>query len=410
MIALQYRKSVPRYIWVRLLGGRYPRMVSGPGGFLRLTQVPEPKLPNGSWARVRPEISGICGSDVATVAGQTSIYLSAFTSFPFVPGHEVVGRVIETGAAVTTVNVGDKVVLEPALGCSVRGFHDLCRPCQGGHYANCERVTEGDISAGIQTGYCHDTGGGWGSELVSHESQLHRVPNGVSDEAAVMTEPLSCAVHGVLEARIPEESNVLVVGCGTIGLLTIAALRALAPTCTVIAIAKYPHQQELARLLGAGHVLETGQKGYERLAQLCGATLHSLALGKPAVLGGFDVTFECTGSAGGVEDAIRWTRSQGQLVITGMPAANKIDLAPLWYQELRVNGSYAYSMETNGQGKVKTFRLALDMLSQNGWGDRLADLVRHHYRLKDYRHAIATAMRPGRTGAVKTVFDFAHED
>ena len=388
-------------------------MVTAPGGFLRLTRVEEPQLPTPSWVRVRPALSGICGSDLATVAGKSSIYMSAFTSFPFVPGHEVVGNVIETGAAVERLKVGDRVVLEPALGCSVRGIADLCHPCQEGHYANCERVTQGDVSSGVQIGYCRDTGGGWGSELVAHDTQLHLVPDAIPNEAAVITEPLSCALHGVLEARVPEGARVLVVGSGTIGLLTIAALRAHAPTCTIVAVAKYDHQRELAGSMGAEHVVPPGGKGYGQLAQLSGAESYDLPLGKPAVLGGFEVTFECTGSAGGVEDAIRWTRSQGQLVITGMPAVGKIDLAPMWYQELRVNGAYAYSLETNGEtngkAKVKTFSLALDMLSQDEWRNRLAAMVRHRFRLKQHRKAIATAMRPGHSGAVKAVFDFAQE-
>ena len=409
MLALQYRKSVARYAWVRLVGGRFPRMVTGPGAFLRLTEVPEPGLPHPSWARVQPSLSGICGSDLATVAARGSIYLSAFISFPFVPGHEVVGRVIETGSAVTEVKVGDRVVLEPALGCSVRGLEDLCRPCQNGHYANCERVTEGDVSAGIQTGYCHDTGGGWGPQLVAHESQLHRVPDAVPDEAAVMAEPLSCAVHGVLAAQVHEGARVLVIGCGSIGLLTVAALRARAPTCTIVAVAKYAHQQDLAKDLGAEHVVSPGREGYEDLARLSDASLHPLSLGKPAVLGGFDATFECTGSAAGVEDALRWTRSQGKLVMTGMPGINKIDLTPLWYQELNVSGAYAYSMEQGADGRVRTFDLALDMLSQDGWGDRLAALVRHRFPLRRHREAIATAMGAGRSGAIKTVFDIADE-
>ena len=252
MLALQYRKSVPRYVWVKLVGGRFPGALTAPGGFLHLTQVPEPSLPTASWVRIRPSLSGICGSDLGAVAGKSSIYLSAFTSFPFVPGHEVVASVVETGPAVSSVSVGERVVLEPALGCTARGFSDLCHPCRDGHYANCERVTQGDVSAGVQTGYCRDTGGGWGSELVAHESQLHVVPGSVPDEAAVMTEPLSCAMHSVLEAQLPEGARVLVVGSGTIGLLTVAALEALAPTATVVAVAKYAHQKELATALGAG--------------------------------------------------------------------------------------------------------------------------------------------------------------
>ena len=77
---------------------------------------------------------------------------------------------------------------------------------------------------------------------------------------------------------------------------------------------------------------------------------------------------ECSGSASGMEDAVRWTRSQGQLVLTGMPVVSKMDLTPLWYQELRVSGSYTYSVETNGGAPVKTFQLALNMLRQDGWG------------------------------------------
>ena len=73
--------------------------------------MPEPRLPTTEWVRVRPVLSGICGSDVATLSAKGSIYLSAFTSFPFVPGHEVVGRVVETGGAVSGFGVGDRVAL-----------------------------------------------------------------------------------------------------------------------------------------------------------------------------------------------------------------------------------------------------------------------------------------------------------
>ena len=296
MLALQYRKSVPRYLWVRLLGRRFPSVATAPGGMLRPAHVPEPSLPTERWARVRPILSGICGSDVATVAGKSSIYLSAFTSFPFVPGHEVVGEVVETGSGVSAVSVGDRVVLEPALGCDVRGIPDRCVRCMEGHYANCERVMQGDVSPGIQTGYCRDTGGGWSSAFVAHESQLHRAPDDVPNEAAVLVEPLSCAIHAVLEARLEEGSSVLVVGCGAIGLLTIAALRVFAPSSVVVAVAKYDHQRDLALAFGAEHVVPPGGRGYGRLTELSGGSSHPLPLGRPAILGGFDAAFECTGS------------------------------------------------------------------------------------------------------------------
>lgn len=410
MLALQYRKSALRYVWMRLLGGRSSKTITRPGAFLRLTHVPEPNLPGPSWVRVRPILSGICGSDVAAATGSSSIYLSAFLSSPFVPGHEVAGRVTEVGPEVSSVQVDERVVLEPALGCPVRGIKEMCRPCTEGYYGNCERVTAGDIAPGIQTGYCRDTGGGWSTQLVAHESQLHSVPDEVPDQAAVLTEPLSCAVHGVLKAQIAEGARVLVVGCGAIGLLTIAALRGFAPSCTIIAMARYTHQQELAVALGADHVVQAGRNGYEQLAGLSDAAIYPLPIGKPAILGGFDATFECSGSPSGVEDALRWTRSHGKVVMLGMPHVSKTDLVPLWSKELSVLGAYAYSVETWDEGRVKTFDLALGLLARDGWAERLEGLVRHRFPLRRHRAALAAAMSPGRSGAVKVAFDFTEEE
>ncbi|MDQ4097557.1 MAG: alcohol dehydrogenase catalytic domain-containing protein, partial [Actinomycetota bacterium] len=84
-------------------------------GPLTLTEVDEPALPGPGWVRVRPRLSGICGSDLATVDGRSSRYFEPVVSFPFVPGHEVVGEV--SGGAGTR-----RVVLEPVLGCAVRGI------------------------------------------------------------------------------------------------------------------------------------------------------------------------------------------------------------------------------------------------------------------------------------------------
>ena len=377
--------------------------------FLGLARMPEPELPSPSWVRVRPLLSGICGSDTAAITAQSSLYLPGLTSFPFVPGHEVVGRVEAIGPDVHNVASGDRVVMEPALGCRVRGFAEPCRPCREGHDANCQRVTEGDIAPGIQTGYCRDTGGGWSGQLVAHESQLHRVPDGLSDEAAVLAEPLSCALHAVLQAELPAQAQVLVVGAGSVGLLTMAALRFLHPDCTIVAMARYPHQQEAARSLGADHLVPGGPGAYAELARLAGGSVHALPLGKPVVMGGFDVAFECVGAQSSLEDALRWTRPQGQVVLVGMPAPMQTDLAPLWYQEIRLTGAYAYGLETWMGRRVRSFDIGLEMLSDGDWAHRLEALVRHRFPLRGYRRAIATALRPGRSGAIKTVFDLRGE-
>ena len=408
MRALQYRRSIPRYLVARLLARRFPGLVVNLAATFRMAETPEPKLPGPEWVRVRPLLSGICGSDTAVLTAESTPYLSPLISFPFVPGHEIVGEVVDGGPAAAEFAAGQRVVVEPALGCKVRGLKEPCGPCLSGMHAACERVLEGDISAGIQTGFCRDTGGGWGPLLAAHKSQLYRVPDSLSNEAAVLTEPLSCAVHGVLRASLRAQSRVLVIGCGTIGLLTIAALRAFAPTCTIVAMARYPHQRQLAQDLGATHVVAAGRTGYQQLAGLTGGKLLKLPWGKPHVLGGVEASFVCSGSAGAWEDALRWTRARGPVVMVAMPAEPRVDLTPLWYKELNVYGSYAYGQEQrspNSPVTATTFQLALDMMAAQGWGERLAPLVRHRFPIRQYRRAFLTATQVGRHGSVKTVFD-----
>lgn len=221
----------------------------------------------------------------------------------------------------------------------------------------------------------------------------------------MLTEPLSCALHAVLQARIPDAANVLVVGSGAIGLLTIAAIRVLNPSSTIVATVRHPHQGEVALSLGADRLITAGHGSYLELADFTGAGIHSLPMGKPVVVGGFDISFDCVGSATSFEDAVRWTRAQGQVVLVGMPGPMHMDLAPLWYNEVQLIGTYAYGLELHQGRQLKTFDLALEVLASNGLANQLEKLVRHHFPLNRYRQAINTAMRPAKFGAIKTVFD-----
>ena len=171
MKTLQYRRSITRYALLKLLGQRFPGICNSRVSPVALRDIPEPELPTPQWARVAPKLAGICGSDIATLCAKGSPYLAPITSMPFVLGHEVVGVVTEIGAEVERVKVGDRVVLHPALGCKVRGIDPPCAACREGKEALCRNVTTGDISAGIQTGYCRDTGGAFSESFVAHESQ-----------------------------------------------------------------------------------------------------------------------------------------------------------------------------------------------------------------------------------------------
>ena len=404
MKAIQYTKSIPRYLAMRHLGKRWRNLYTSFVSCVHLVDIPEPQLPTPEWVKVKPRLSGICGSDLATITAKGSPYFSPFTSTPFVLGHEIVGEIAETGAAVEGFSVGARVVIEPALSCQVRGITPPCHQCRNQRLANCENITKGDISAGVQTGYCRDTGGGWSEYVLAHQSQLHLVPDDILDETAVLLEPFACALHGVLKTEFNETDEICVIGGGTIGILTIAALRGLGHRNRILIFAKYPHQQQLALELGADDVLSPNSGRYAAFCELTGAASHQPELGQQVLIGGVDVTFDCIGSSVTIDDALRFTRAGGDVILVGMPGIPKnVDWTSIWYKQLNVKGAYTYGLETHNGEQIHTFTLGMRLLQKMGPG--LRPLVSKPFPLRDYKRAIQTAMNTGKTATVKTAFD-----
>ncbi len=396
MLAIEYVRSVPRFLTARLLGSRWNWIYTSGFGTIRLADIAEPALPGPCWTRVKPILSGICGSDLATLTAKGSTYFSPFTSCPFVFGHEVVGRVVEVGPEVSRVKVGDRVVLEPPLHCRVRGIEPVCGECAVGRTSHCTNIAAGDIAEGVQTGYCRDTGGGWSSAFVAHQIQLHRIEDDLPDQAAVLIEPFSCSLHAAQIAAVQEGQTVLVIGCGTIGALTIAALRGLGTACRILAVAKYSHQRKAALAFGADQVIESGAGSFENLAQTLGSTIHHPDLSRPVLLGGgADVCLDCIGSSDSIDDALRLTRNRGTVILVGMPGVpGGVDWTSIWYKELDVRGSYTCDSST--------FEKSIAMVARVK--RKLDGFVGAQFRLEEYKEAIRVAMRSGREGVLKTVF------
>ena len=404
MQAIQYIKSIPRYLAMRYLGKSWRSLYTSPISCTRLVDVPEPQLPTPQWVKIRTRLSGICGSDLATITAKGSPYFSPFTSTPFVFGHEIVGEVAELGDAIEGVSLGERVVIEPALPCRVREIDPPCYQCQNARFTHCENITRGSISEGVQTGYCRDTGGGWSQYLLAHQSQLHPVPDEISDELAVLLEPFACAIHGVLQAEIQETDDICVIGGGTIGLLTVAALRMLDYRKRILILAKHPHQQEFAREFGADVVIPANSGRYAAFCELTDAEPYQPELGQQVLLGGVDVTFDCVGSSTSIDDALRFTRADGEVILLGMPGIPKnIDWTSIWYKQLRVKGAYTYGLETYEGEEIHTFQLGLRLLQEHG--TQLLSLVGTPFLLQDYKRALQTALNTGKTATVKTVFD-----
>src|SRR5690606_41307084 len=135
---------------------------------------------------------------------------------------------------------GRPVVGTPRLACGRRGLEPVCAACAGGEYGRCRRTTDGAIGSGPMIGYHPGVGGGWSRYFVAHVSQLHR-PGQLPDEIAVLTDPFASALRPVLlhppyrggEDYHParpgwmgdEPDTILVIGAGTIRVLTVNALR-----------------------------------------------------------------------------------------------------------------------------------------------------------------------------------------
>ena len=176
----------------------------------------------------------------------------------------------------------------------------------------------------MQTGYCAATSGGWAGVCLAHESQLHAVPDGLSDRAASLLEPFACAAHGVERAleglRDRSPHTVLVAGAGPLGLLTILALRASGCTGHLLAVARHPRQQERALRFGATQVVSPDEAP-AAVRRLVRAVRLEPDQGPSFLLDGVDVAFECAGTPSALDLALRTTRAGGRVVLVGLPGA-----------------------------------------------------------------------------------------
>ncbi len=375
------------------------RLAPGRGaavGPLALGDVDPPVPPTEEWVRLRPRLAGICGSDLATLDGRASLYFAPITSFPFTPGHEVVGELDD----------GSRVVLIPVLHCGVRGIDPPCPSCADGRTHHCERIAFGHLDPALQSGFCRETGGGWSTEMVAHPDQLVAVPDDVTDEAAVLVEPTACAVHAaraIRAGRAGADGTVALIGSGTLGLTTLAALRHLdgGTDREVLVTAKHPEQRRLATALGATRAVTPAE-----LARAVRSTTASLVVASDdatasaaqgQLTGGVPTVVDCVGSEVSLAQALRVVGPGGDVLVVGMPGTTTLDLTPLWHRETSLRGCYAYTRDD--------FTTAFEVVAAAGL-DRLLTAT---YPLSRHREAIAHAAEAGRRGAVKVAFDLRGE-
>jgi 2-desacetyl-2-hydroxyethyl bacteriochlorophyllide A dehydrogenase len=316
-------------------------------------EVREEPLPDIAPGRVlvRVRNCGICGSDLHFYKGE----------FPSPPnlrmGHEISGEVAALGEGVTHVSTGQPIAIEPVEVCRA------CTYCYTGREQLCpQRKFLGTMLPGAFADY-----------ILVPSYIVHPLPDGVDFEAGALVEPLAVTVHGLRQVALEFGERVVVLGSGTIGLMAIVAARALGAK-DVFATARYPHQAEMARALGATFVAQAGDSA---LGELLGA------------LGGRgpEVVVETVGGvANTVNEAITLAQSGGRVSILGIfshqPAINAT-LAVL--KEVALIGGITYG-HINGRSD---FEVALEIARRHA--DDMRQVITHRVSLDDIASGFATA-------------------
>jgi threonine dehydrogenase-like Zn-dependent dehydrogenase len=221
----------------------------------------------------------------------------------------------------------------------------------------------------------------------------------MTDTRAVLVEPLACAIHAALRARAAPGAGILLIGAGTLGLLTLLALREFTEAGHVTAVAKHGRQRDAAKQFGATDVVSP-DGAITALRRSSRALKLLPERGSPFLLGGVDVAVDCVGSKRSLDLALRTTKAGGRVVMAGLPVAGA-DLTPVWFRELELTGAYTSGTETVNGKPVHTFDLAMDLA-----GDApLEGVVEATYPLSRWREAVDHALDAGRLGTLKVGFD-----
>ena len=394
MKALEIRRNVAKLGLARITAAVSPSTAVRVGP-LEYRHVDEPDLPGPGWHRVSTRLSGICGSDLSLIEGHASTYFDDWVSFPFVPGHEIVG----------SLDDGTRVIIEPVLGHEARGFappFEGAAPGDGDDYAH---LATGDLEPGIQTGFCCSTGGGWAPEFVAHESQLHRIGDDMPDERAVLVEPIAGGIHAALahvadhRRRRPRPSS----PCSAPGRWGSPRSPGCAATCPTCASSSAPATP--SRAPPRRRSAPTSSSNPTELGRAVRRMVGCHIIGDH-LTSGAHATIDAVGNAASITDCLRITRPRGRVVLLGMPADVTLDLTGLWHRETELKGAYTYGTETLPDGsRARTFDLAVDTANALQ-AERLLSAT---YRLADHVDAIAHASAAGRRGAIKIAFDLREE-
>jgi (R,R)-butanediol dehydrogenase/meso-butanediol dehydrogenase/diacetyl reductase len=254
-------------------------VIRAPGAPLEVTEVPDPKAGPGEVV-VRVKNCGICGSDLHAV--QWGVLPAGH-----VLGHEFSAVVDELGAGVSGFAPGDPVMVVPMIPCGE------CDSCRGGQPLLCTK----HVGIGLEA---H---GAYAEKVKARPGSLLKMPPGMSHRAAATVEPAVVGLHGVHRSKLMVGETCVVMGAGPIGLLTTMWAR-FAGARAVVVSEMAEGRRAMALKMGADLVVNPREHSpVKELVKMTGD--------------GPDVVFECIGVPGTIEEAIRYSRKGGRVVVIG---------------------------------------------------------------------------------------------
>ena len=333
-------------------------------------EVPDPTIIGSADAIVRVDTTTICGTDLHILKGDVPTVQEGR-----ILGHEAVGTIVEIGTAVTTLAVGDRVIVSCIKSCG------HCANCRIGLHSHC-LGEEGASGTGWVFGHLID---GTQAEFVRvpyAENSLHRLPAGVTDEEAVMLSdilPTGFEI-GVQYGRVKPGDVVAVIGVGPVGLAAIATA-GLYGAGTIIAIDTDENRLEQSRLFGATDVVVSGSPDWKR---------QVLALTDGA---GVDVAIEAVGIPETFAMAIEVVRPGGNVANVGVHGKPvELHLENLWIQNINIS---------MGLVNTNTTPMLLKLVVQKKIP--AAKLATHRFSLDQIMEAYDTFSRAAETKALKVV-------
>ncbi len=276
---------------------------------ITIKQVPVPEI-GADEVLIRVKLTGICGTDWSIYTGKYSA-----DRLPMVAGHEFCGEIAELGRNAKGLKVGDRVTADINMSCG------HCFYCKQGQKLLCPEFLQ--LGIHIDGTYAEYVKAPWG--------QVHTIPDKLSFMEAAFIEPVSCTVHSAKAMNAALGSSVAVIGCG-LGILhgALARLRGCAP---VIVIGPNKKRLEIAKKMGADHVIDTNQ------VKDPVAEVKKLTGGR-----GADYVLESVGTVATYEQAFQMVRPGGQVSAFGITGDQEtMALAPfdLVLREKKVTASCA---------------------------------------------------------------------